>query len=367
MAFLLITSFWFTLAAMAPWLLLGFAAAGILSVCFPAAFVERHLGGGGVGPVVKASVLGVPLPVCSCGVIPLGAGLFRQGASRGATSSFMLSTPQTGVDSILATYALLGPVLAVVRPVVALVNGIVGGLLIDTLVKPGAPTPHADETPAGSCCSDAKAPCCDSEAAAKAAPAPAWVRALRYGLVTLPADLAGALVLGVLLAALLTASVPPDALAPYLGGGVLAMFAAVAVSTPLYVCATASIPIGLGLLAAGASPGAVLAFLIAGPATNAATVAVTWKLLGKRTGLLYLLNVVATAIAAGLLLDELFSIEQLRLPPAARGTHDHGLGLGPLDHLWAAALALLLLPAIMKRLQKIFKPLAPSTEPTPVS
>ncbi|MEL7088379.1 MAG: permease, partial [Planctomycetota bacterium] len=144
----ILSAFWSTLAEMAPWLLFGFFAAGVLSVFFPPSIIERHLGRGGrfwgAGPVVKASVLGVPLPICSCGVIPVGAGLYRHGASRGATSSFLLSTPQTGVDSIFATYALMGPVFAVVRPVVALVTGIVGGLVID-----GATRNEAAAEPAG--------------------------------------------------------------------------------------------------------------------------------------------------------------------------------------------------------------------------
>lgn len=120
----ILISFWGVLAEMAPWLVIGFLAAGVLSVFFKPAWIERHLGGAGVGPVIKASVFGVPLPVCSCGVIPLAAGLHRHGASKGATSSFLLSTPQTGVDSILATWGLMGPVFGVIRPVIALLSGI---------------------------------------------------------------------------------------------------------------------------------------------------------------------------------------------------------------------------------------------------
>ena len=300
----ILIAFWGTLAEMAPWLLFGFLAAGVLSVFFPPSMIERHLGRGGVGPVVKASVFGVPLPICSCGVIPVGAGLYRHGASRGATSSFLLSTPQTGVDSIAATYALMGPVFAVVRPVVALVTGIVGGLVIDGATRA---EPRAAEAETSSCSKSASASCCGSEESTSAQPGSGIVRALRYAFVTLPADLVGALVVGLVIAALLTALVPADALSTYLGGGLLAMLAAVAVSTPLYVCATASIPIGLGLLAVGASPGAMLAFLIAGPATNAATVSVTWRVMGRRTGLLYVGIVVAAAVGAGLALDALFT------------------------------------------------------------
>ncbi|MEO1236465.1 MAG: permease [Planctomycetota bacterium] len=294
-------------------------------------------------PTVKAAVLGVPLPLCSCGVIPVGAGLYRQGASRGATSSFLLSTPQTGVDSVMATYALMGPVFAVVRPAVALVNGVVGGLLVDGVAGRGeADEGREDAKPKGGHCGS----CCGSSGK-EPTPPPRWVRALRYGCVTLPADIVGALLVGLVVAALLTALVPADALAPYLGGGWLAMIAAVLVGAPLYVCATGSIPIALGLLAVGASPGAVLAFLVAGPATNAATISVTWSVLGRRAGAVYLGSVVVVAVGAGLLLDALFSLEALRLPEAALGGHGHGLTW--VDHVWAVSLTGVLAVGLIER------------------
>ncbi len=368
-------AFWATLSEMAPWLIGGFLFAGVLSVFFKASQVQRHLGPGSRGGVWKAAVFGVPLPLCSCGVIPVSAGLYRQGASRGATSSFLLTTPQTGVDSIFATYAVMGPVYAVVRPVVALVNGLLGGYLIDGLdrrdaAKAEAAAENADAVAvslpmAGGCCGGGKetgadavgeslapeAGSCCGGAGETAGNDSGWAKTkavLRYGLVMLPADIAGSLLLGLSVAALLTALVPADALTPYLGGGLSAMLVAVVVGIPLYVCATGSIPIGLGLIAAGASPGAVLAFLIAGPATNAATVSVTWNLLGRRTGILYLVSVAVTAIGAGLLLDQFFpTLESLRLPESA--LEPHHMGLDWVDHLWAGALMALLVPALWKR------------------
>ena len=424
--FNIVAAFWATLAEMAPWLVVGFLFAGVLSVFFKAEFVQRHLGRGPLA-VVKASVLGVPLPLCSCGVIPVSAGLYRQGASRGATSSFLLSTPQTGVDSVLATYALMGPVFAVVRPAIALVNGVVGGWLIDAADRGPRPPAAAladakakHQTDArdpaslpvvagGSCCAgstaisttaDVSAPavggCCgdgdnavrpfavDTEqngagdgddpagesccgASGPAAAAGGWTaklrQVLRYGLRTLPADIAGSLLLGLTVAALLTALLPADVLAPYLGGGLLAMLAAVLVGTPLYICSTGSIPVALGLMAAGASPGAVLAFLIAGPATNAATVSVTWNLLGRATGLLYLLSVAVTAIVSGLLLDAFYpTLASLRVPESA--LQPHHMGMSWVGHLWAAALLALLLPAVVSRLQR-WRSRRPSTTDKP--
>ena len=172
-------------------------------------------------------------------------------------------------------------------------------------------------------------------------------QAARFAFVTLPGDLAGSLLIGVAIAAALMALVPPDALTSTLGGGVLSMLAAVVVGTPLYLCATASIPVALGLIAVGASPGAALAFLIAGPATNAATLAVTWKLMGTRTGITYLASVVIVAVAAGLALDAAFTVESLRLPAAALHAHEHA---APWWHHAAAAilLALLIRPLLQR-------------------
>jgi uncharacterized protein len=136
---------------MSPFLLLGFALAGVMSVLISARTVERHLGGGGFGPVFKAALLGVPLPLCSCGVIPVGAALHRQGASRGATTAFLISTPQTGVDSILVTLSLLGPAFAIYRPVAALVSGVIGGLLVARFAgRSGASDAGGHEAHAGS-------------------------------------------------------------------------------------------------------------------------------------------------------------------------------------------------------------------------
>ena len=176
--------------------------------------------------------------------------------------------------------------------------------------------------------------------------------AARFAFVTLPADLAGSLLIGVLIAAGLMALVPPDALTPYLGGGLSSMLAAVIVGVPLYLCATGSIPVALGLIAVGASPGAALAFLIAGPATNAATLAVTWKLMGARTGLTYLASVVIVAVFAGLTLDAAFTLDTLHLPAAALHAHEHATPWW--HHVAAAVLLAMLLPPIVKRLRPLF-------------
>ena len=268
---------WGVLGQMAPYLLFGFVIAGALSVWVSPAWVERRLGGQGLRGVFLASLLGVPLPLCSCGVIPVSASIRRHGAGRGATTAFLISTPQTGVDSIAVTYAMFGWLYAVFRPLAALATGMVGGVLAQ-LVEPDGAKPDGHRS-APSPCREA---CCTTDGGSRA------IQAVRYGLVTLPRDIGLPLLIGVVIAGAIGALVPPQALQPYLGGGVVAILLAMAAGLPIYVCATASVPLAAGLMHLGASPGAALAFLIAGPATNAATLSVVWKLLGRRTVAVYL-------------------------------------------------------------------------------
>jgi len=334
---------WSVFGAMAPYLLLGFMVAGVLSVVISPEMVERHLGGKGLAQVVKASLFGVPLPLCSCGVIPVAASLRRHGAGRGATTAFLLSTPQTGVDSIAVTYGLLGPFLAAVRPVAALVTGVIGGGLVQVF-DDGEDTPPA-KVPAA-----ADPACCSTGGCDQPAPGRSKVtEALRYGLVTLPRDIGRALVAGVLISGLIATVVAPKALESYLGGGLLPMLAAMAVGIPLYVCATASTPIALGLIHAGLSPGAALVFLISGPATNSAALTTLWKVLGRRTAILYLVTVAVASLATGLAVDGLIGTGMLPnsamvpvAPAMAAGAHAGHLGGGPLPWFEATSAIVLL-------------------------
>jgi uncharacterized membrane protein YraQ (UPF0718 family)/copper chaperone CopZ len=284
---------WGTLKEMSPYLLFGFLVAGILYVFIKPDLVERHLGGKGTAQVVKASILGVPLPLCSCGVIPVAASLRRHGAGKGATTSFLISTPQTGVDSIMVTFSLLGPVFAVFRPLFAFVSGVFGGTVVNIFEK-GGDGEHA-EHPA---CTD-----CDADGTHRSAGIGGM---LRYGFHTLPRDINRALIIGILLAGLIGALVPDDFFASVLGGGIVAMLVMMAVGIPVYVCATASVPIAAALIAKGVSPGAALAFLMTGPATNAATILTVSRVMGRRTAVIYLATVAVCAMAGGLLLDAIY-------------------------------------------------------------
>ena len=310
---------WHMVAEMAPYLIFGFAIAGLLHVLIRKEQVQRLLGKPSLGAVFKACLIGVPMPLCSCSVIPVAAALHKSGASRGATAAFLSSTPQTGVDSMLATYSLMGGLFATVRVVVAFVSGIVTGFLIELFCNnrvedntpPSSPasslsptlTPNPQSTPS-KITSMAKTPQVSALKPQVCSPQPSRLStALRYGFINLPADLAVALLLGLTLAGLITTLLPPDLISGPISTGPLAFLLATVISLPLYICATASIPMAYALMAAGLSPGAALIFLIAGPATNTATVISLWKMLGHKATLIYLGSLIVIAWIAGWLLN----------------------------------------------------------------
>jgi len=321
----ILVDFWDVLSEMAPYLMFGFAVAGILSVAVSQEIVERNLGKRNMWSVIKAALFGVPLPLCSCGVIPVTASLRRHGASKGATTSFLISTPQTGVDSILVTYSLLGPVFAVFRPVMAFVNGVLGGFLIDLFDRNHLKNGGSSEE---------KPPKCEDDCCIYNPEESKFVRALRYGFVTLPSDIGKELLIGLGIAALITTLIPNDFFASYLKPGFMSMFAMMIIGLPVYVCATASVPIAAAFILKGISPGAALVFLMTGPATNAAAIATIWKVLGKRTTFIYLLTVAGTALASGFLLDQIFIISQSQI-------HHHGHSILPLPVKYLSAVVLL--------------------------
>ena len=215
---------WTVAGQMAPYLFFGFFAAGLLSAFVSPEWLERHLGGPGFMPVFKSVMLGVPLPLCSCGVIAVTASLRQHGASRAAATGFLIATPQTGVDSIAATWGMLGPVLGIYRPLVALLSGLFGGLLVSLFGEPEA-AGAAKAANGDACATDG---CCGMENKPGEG---FWARVrhvFHYGFVTLPRDIARPLVVGIILAGMISALVPTDSLAPYIGGGIFAMLAMIA-------------------------------------------------------------------------------------------------------------------------------------------
>ena len=276
----------------APFLLGGLLLAGVIRLLVPDKWINKTLGKD--SSVVTAALIGTPLPLCSCSVIPAAMGIRRAGASKASTASFMVATPETGVDSIGITLALMGPVMAIARPIAAITSAIVAG----TLVKVWDIETPAKQEEIKSCCGGKKQLPDSPLAKAKAV--------IQYGYGKLLKDFMGWLLVGLFFAALIQTFVPPTFLSSY-GNGVFAMILVILVSIPMYICATASTPIAAGLMLSGISPGAALVFMLAGPATNIATLMVVKNELGSRSLMAYLTGVVVTALLMGLGLDFLLN------------------------------------------------------------
>jgi uncharacterized membrane protein YraQ (UPF0718 family)/copper chaperone CopZ len=306
---------------MSPYLLLGFLFAGVLRVIFPRQLITRYMGQNNFRSVFNASLLGVPMPLCSCGVLPAGIGFYRNGASRGPTVSFLISTPQTGVDSILATYSLLGLPLAIIRPVVAMFTGLFGGVLGNAVERNGR-----DEE--------------DKEGESDKPYERSVKELFRYGFVELVQDISKWLVIGMLLAALLAVLIPGDFFTSTITSEYLAMLLMILASVPLYICATGSIPIAAVLMMKGLAPGAALVLLMAGPATNIATMAVIGNTLGKKSLWVYLGSIIGGALFFGVMINEFLPREWFTgAMPAMMHEHEHGTGW----FLWASSALLVLL------------------------
>ncbi len=273
----------------APFLLLGLLLAGVIRLLIPDKWITKYLGKN--SSVVTAAVIGTPMPLCSCSVIPTAMGIRRAGASKASTASFMVATPETGVDSIGVTYALMGPVMAVARPIAAIVSAIVAGVLVRLW---DIETPPIQEKAVKSCCGGKKSEVLSPWGKAKAV--------VQYGYGKLLSDFMGWLMVGLFFAALIQTFVPPSLLSEY-GSGVFAMMLVVVISIPMYICATASTPVAAGLMLSGISPGAALVFMLTGPATNIATLMVVKNELGLKSLIGYLTGVIVTALVMGLSFD----------------------------------------------------------------
>lgn len=297
-----VQSFWHLLCEMAPYLLLGFFIAGLLQAFVPRSMFSRHLAGNDWRSVVKAALLGIPLPLCSCGVIPTTAALRREGASKGAATSFLIATPQTGVDSIMATYSVMGLAFAIIRPIAALVTSFFGGCLVNRIESS---IPNAAFSTPNAAFSEPKA----TFSAPKATFAQRMKSALEYGFVEMLQDVGKWLFIGLLLAALITVAVPTQFFEIFSGNTLVSMLLVLLVAIPMYLCATGSIPIAVSLMLKGLSPGTALVMLMAGPASNMASILVVRKIMGKRTLGIYLASIIAGSIICGLAMDYLMPRE----------------------------------------------------------
>lgn len=291
----ILVSFLTILNEMSPYILLGFLIAGLLHVFVRPEVMARHLSGRGWKPVMKAALFGIPLPLCSCGVLPAAVSLRRQGASKGAATSFLIATPQTGVDSIAATYSLLGLPFAILRPVAALIGAFFGGLGVNKWDKSDLGDTSADS---------AETVSLDPAAI----PSTFWGKlreAVRYGLVDMVASVGKWLVIGLVIATLITIFVPDSLFLSLSAHPLLAMLVMVIIAIPMYICATGSIPIALSLMLKGLSPGIAFVLLMAGPAVNFASVMILARSNGRRATAIYLTSVAVTAIGFGLMIDYL--------------------------------------------------------------
>lgn len=367
----------------APWLVLGLIIGGLIKALVPTSFLNKHLSGNGFVSVSKAALFGAPLPLCSCGVIPAALGLRRAGASKPATISFLVSTPETGVDSVTISYALLGPFMAIVRPIAAIISAITAGMLVSKADETVTSSSHTHDH-SSSCCETEKVAstdsCCSSEAAAssvssccdsddkKDAVSPsqeasccssdscdttpdlktngfvseAWA-GIKYSFNTLFVDVLFWLVIGLVFAALVKTFVPVTFLAEY-GSGFPAMLIMLVIGIPMYVCATASTPIAAGLLLAGVSPGTAMVFLMAGPATNISTLGVIGKELGKQPLIAYLVGVGFITLLTGLAVDAI--VEHWNINVQAQIVHSQDLV--PPVVSWASLLMLVAVVAKLK-------------------
>ena len=309
----LVAEAWSILREASVFLLLGFVLAGIFGVLVPAALLTRYLGRGKIRSVLWASAIGTPLPLCSCGVIPAAIGLSRRGATRGATVSFLISTPEIGVDSIAISYALMDPIITVIRPVAAFITGAVAGIATNFLGGERAPDGAGAPDDAPPEVGDPRALVTEpwrggpGNAGGRLAAARSTIRRVfGYGFNDLLDETAHWLVLGIGLAAIVSVLLPASAVEQYLGNGFVTMLAMLAIGIPMYTCASASTPIAAALVLKGLSPGAALVFLLSGPATNLGSIVVLLKFLGRRVVAIYLLSIAVVSLAAGYALDWIY-------------------------------------------------------------
>ncbi|MBU1767624.1 MAG: SO_0444 family Cu/Zn efflux transporter [Candidatus Omnitrophica bacterium] len=295
----LVVETWGLLIEMAPYLLFGFFIAGILHVFMPRDKIYKHFSKASLSSVIKASLFGVPLPLCSCGVIPVAAHLNKEGASKGSTISFLISTPTTGVDSILATYSLLGPLFAIIKPVASFLGGILAGILVNVTDKEKT----VSSPPKTFICSTCNITALHSHNLGEK------IKSIfRYGFLELIKDTGKWLIIGVVVGGVIGYLVSPDIISKYLGKPQIAYPIMLLVGIPMYVCATGSIPIAASLILKGMSPGAGLIFLFAGPATNTATISFVGGKLGKKVLFIYLFSIVFISVIFGFLIDYIWRI-----------------------------------------------------------
>ena len=354
---------------MAPYLVLGMFMAGLLHITINQKFIAGHIGPYTLWSVIKSSLFGVPLPLCSCGVVPTAVYLKDSGASRPAVISFLISTPQTGVDSIIAAYGLLGPAMAIMRPIAALFTGVLGGaasLLIQkkddnfNAESVSEDTSEVDEHECGcsseSCSSNEPTAEVEVDTSLKGKLKDKISSLFSYGFIEFTDDIAIPFLVGLLIAGVLSFSIPDDFFAGTMAGsGIVGMLIMIAVGIPFYICSTSSIPIAVALILKGVSPGVAFVFLMAGPATNAATLGILKKQFGPLTTMIYLGSITVGAIIFGYIIDILTDIAGINFfKPSLIGSADGSLFAdfaGILQIVVSAGFLILLLYSLGKKMR----------------
>lgn len=322
--------------SMSPYLLLGFTLAGIMHAFIPATAYNRYLSGNSFRSVLNAAILGIPLPLCSCGVIPTAMSLRKEGASKGATVSFLIATPQTGIDSIIATYSLMGLPFALLRPTAALATALFGGCLTNRFAR--EVHEGKEEKNTQNCCTKEEKNTLIQKA----------MKAMNYAYIDMMQDIGKWLVLGLVTAGIITAFVPETFFASFTDKPLASMLMVLLFAIPMYLCATGSIPIAAALMLKGLSPGTALVLLMAGPAVNVASLLVIGKVMGRKSLLTYLSSIICCAILFGLGIDYLLPREWFTAP-LAQIQACHGCGFSYFNTACTAILALLLTNAFIQR------------------
>lgn len=327
-------SFLHILNEMSPYVLLGFLIAGLLHVFVNEATLTRHLSGNGWKSVVKAAAIGIPLPLCSCGVLPTAVSLRRQGASKASTTSFLIATPQTGVDSIAATYSLLGLPFALIRPIAALSGAVFGGLAVGKL----APDEDLNNKTSLVCAEEAK----------KESLLNKLKESIRYGFFDMIDSMGKWLLFGLVIATLITIFVPDSFFVGLRDYPLIAMISVVLIAVPMYICATGSIPIAMSLMLKGLSPGVAFVMLMAGPAANFASILILDKTQGRKATAIYVASVIITAIAFGLVIDFLLPSSWFKIY-VATDSHNAHIHTGWFETACSITLGALLLFSFTKK------------------
>lgn len=298
----ILSSSWHMFLDSSIYMLFGLFCAGLIYAYSRTEVIGKYLGKGKVRPVFLSALIGIPMPLCSCGVVPAAAGLKKQGANNGATLSFLISTPETGVDSIPLTYALMDPLMAVIRPVVAFISAVTAGLTENFTGEEQSTGKLQSNEMREACCSKSSI---SNKKLGFIKSSRIYV-GLKYAFIDLLGDIGKWFLIGLLIAGLISYLVPENMIETYLGNNFIAMLVMLITGVPMYVCATSSTPIAAALVLKGLNPGAALVFLLAGPATNIASLGMVYKMLGKKALVIYLFSISACALVFGFLTDLLY-------------------------------------------------------------